>query len=118
GDLLGRLQRHAAQRVLHHMQRRQCHRLLARVARHVGQDLLSQLFGQYAHGGSCKPTRCNGWAYCYLSNSAAMMFRLPSTATTSLTRCPTIRCGNRAKWMYDGGRVRALYAWPVPSLTT
>ena len=41
-----------------------------------------------------------------------MMFKLPSTATTSLSWCPSIRCGNIAKWMYDGGRVRARYARP------
>jgi len=46
-------------------------------------------------------------AHGYLSNSAAIMFRLPSTATTSLSWWPTIRYGNTAKWMNDGGRVRA-----------
>jgi hypothetical protein len=41
------------------------------------------------------------------SNSAAMIFKLPSTATTSLSWCPAIKYGKIAKWMYEGGRVRA-----------
>ena len=45
------------------------------------------------------------------------MFRLPSTATTSLSVWPRIRCGNVAKWMNDGGRQRARYATSLPSPT-
>ena len=72
GDLADRFERHAAQLVLDDVQRRQRHRLLARIARQVRQDLLPQrLFASSAHA--------------HRSNSAAMMFRLPSTATTSLT---------------------------------
>src|SRR5205823_14265580 len=77
GDLADRLQRHAPEGVLHDVQGRQRHRLLARIARDVGQDLLPQFFAEYTHR----------------SNSAAMMFRLPSTATTSLIWWPTIRYG-------------------------
>ena len=43
----------------------------------------------------------------YRSSSAAMMFKLPSTATTSLSMRPGMMCGKTAKWMYDGGRQRA-----------
>ncbi len=42
-----------------------------------------------------------------------MMFRLPSTAGTSEIKCPSMRCGKTAKWMNDGGRVRARHGRPV-----
>lgn len=35
----------------------------------------------------------------YRSNSAAMMFKLPSTATTSLSWWSLMICGKMAKWM-------------------
>src|SRR5207302_7225849 len=102
GNFANCLQGHAAQFVLHHMQGGQRYGLFVRIARHVGQDLLPQFFAQCTHR----------------SSSAAMMFRLPSTATTSLIWCPLIRYGKIAKWMYDGGLVLARYATPLPSLTT
>ena len=52
-----------------------------------------------------KTWRLHGAAY--RSSSAAMMFRLPSTATTSLSVWPRMRWGNMAKWMNEGGRQRA-----------
>src|SRR5262249_56592189 len=87
GDVLDGLQRHAAEAVLHHVQRRQRRRLLVRVARQVAvadrAEHLALDVGPRAHR----------------SSSAAMMFRLPSTATTSLSWRPTIRYGDMAKWM-------------------
>ena len=47
-----------------------------------------------------------------------MIFKLPNTAGTSEIWCPSIICGNTAKWMNDGGRVRARNALPLPSATT
>src|SRR5262245_25807170 len=91
GDLANRGQRHAAHGIVNQMQSRQGHRLLAGVAREVGFDLLSQFGSQDAHR----------------SNSAAIIFRLPSTATMSLIWWPSIKYGKIAKWMYDGGRQRA-----------
>ena len=102
GNFANRIQGHAAQFVLHHMQGGQRYGLFVRIARHIGQDLLPQFFAQYTHR----------------SSSAAMMFRLPSTATTSLIWCPLIRYGKIAKWIYDGGRVRARYERSLPSETT
>src|SRR5437667_12720563 len=91
GNLLDRVQRHAAQLVMHVVQGRQRRRLLARIARQVGQNSLAHVFTEYAHR----------------SSSAAIMFRLPNTTTTSLIWCPTIRYGKIAKWINEGGRVRA-----------
>ena len=61
--------KHAAHPILHQVQGRQRDGLLARVARQIGLDALPQFFAEKTHR----------------SNSAAMMFRLPSTATTSLS---------------------------------
>src|SRR5207237_8866443 len=102
GNFAHGFERHAAQMIVHHMQRRQGHRLPVWIARQVSQDLLTQVIAEYAHR----------------SSSAAMMFRLPNTATTSLIWCPTIRYGKIAKWMYDGGRVRQRHGRSVPSPTT
>ena len=46
-----------------------------------------------------------------------MMFRLPSTATTSAIRWSLIMCGKTGKWMNDGGRVRTRQAVWLPSAT-
>src|SRR5262249_44590353 len=120
-DLADRLPRHAAQFVLHDVQGRQRDRLLARVARQVRLDLLPDFVTQEGHSPS--PTACGlpgaprsrKRLAGQRSSSAAMMFRLPRTATTSLSWWPTIRYGNSWKWMYDGGRVRARYGTPLPS---
>src|SRR5580704_17163704 len=90
--------RNAAMLVLHDVERRQRDGPLVRIFDELGPNPLLNLLGQGAHR----------------SNSAAMMLRLPSTATTSLSVCPLIKCGKTAKWMYDGGRVRARYALIVP----
>jgi hypothetical protein len=85
GNLHHGLMRHIAQPLVNDVQRRQRHRLLGRIARKKRGDLLHHVVRQDA-------LRCD-----HRSSSAAMMFKLPSTATTSLSVWPRIRCGKTAK---------------------
>ena len=74
-------QRYTAEMVLNQVQGRKCGRLLGWIMMKVIQDLLPEFIRQNAHR----------------SNSAAMIFKLPSTATTSLMVWPTINKGKMAK---------------------
>src|SRR5262249_32175504 len=85
GDVAHGVQRHAAETVLHEVQRRQRRRLLARVARqvpvaHLVQDLVLDVGPRAQRSGS-----------------AAMRSRLPGTATTSLSWWREIMYGNMAR---------------------
>src|SRR5262249_49205267 len=127
----------AAQVLVDHVQRRQRHRLLRRIAWKKRFDLRPHLGGENrsnvtrrAHcdpvtvnlshvlfrrracparpaSRTAKQTRLMRDRKFHRSNSAAIIFKLPSTTTMSLTRWPRIRCGNKAKWMKLGGRQRA-----------
>ena len=97
GDFHHGLQRHVAQPFADQVQRRQRDGLPRGITSEATLDLLSQLRVEYLHRSS----------FSYRSNSAAMIFKLPSTATTSLSVWPRIRCGNSAKLRNDGGRQRA-----------
>ena len=79
GDLADRLERHAAQRVVDQVQRRQRHRLLAADSAAGSLDLLRNSSSERA----C--SFASAAAQAHRSSSAAMMFKLPSTATTSLS---------------------------------
>src|SRR5437867_2032210 len=106
------------QRFLHDVQCRQHDGLLRRVMRQVFANPLPRCIAQQ-RVDACRdqkdPPRCLSH---YRSSSAAMMFKLPSTATTSDTVWPWMSWGKMAKWTYDGGRQRARYAVMDPSATT
>ena len=65
---------------------------LRRIAREVGLDRLRS-----SRRSSMRSSRSCRIVLVYRSSSAAMMFKLPSTATTSLSVCPPIKYGNSGK---------------------
>ncbi len=99
GKLDHRLRRHVAQPLVDQMQRRQRGRLLGRIARKADPRSAFRKSASRTVRSCSRLHLISSFiphpSLSYRSNSAAMMFKLPSTATTSLRVWPRIRCGKR-----------------------